>query len=207
MLLFQRQIHLSGGPPAMAWANEVTASVQKHAQSPVSLWLGSYGMAPGWIAWSAPIESLSQVDELNAATAADADHMALIAQGAEFVNDAEPDRLLALVSGELEGQAAVGSYVEAARAVAAPGKWGAAGEWAVHVAGVYTEVTGLPVVVASTVAGPMGEMSWLVRHDDGVSIETAIGKTMASEAYMAELERGGEFFLPGATQVYGQRIA
>lgn len=207
MLLFQRQLRVTGGPNAVAWATEVTASVQQHAPTPVTLWMGAFGMPAGSIAWSAPIESLSQVDELNAAAAADADHSALVAKAADFVADVEADRLLALVSGEIEGQAAVGSYVGAARAVAAPGKWNAAGEWAVHIAGVYTEVTGLSVVVGSTVAGPMGEFTWMIRHDDAASVETAIGKTMASEKYATEIEGGGEFFLPGATQIYGQRIA
>ena len=207
MLLFQRQLRLTGGPAAMAWATEVTASVQKHAASPVSLWVGSFGTPVGSVVWSSPIEALGQVDDLNAAAVADTDHQALLAKGADFAGEAEPDRLLALVSGELEGQAAVGSYVGAVRALAAPGKWLAAGEWAAHIAGVYTEVTGLNVVVASTVAGPMGEMSWLVRHDDAASIEAAIGKTMASEKYMTEVEGGGDLFQPGATQVYGQRIA
>lgn len=68
-------------------------------------------------------------------------------------------------------------------------------------------MTGLDVVVASTVAGPMGEISWLVRHENASSIEAAIGATMGSEKYLAEIEGGGEFFLPGATQIYAQRAA
>jgi hypothetical protein len=207
MLLFQRQLRVTGGPTAMAWATEVTAAVNKHATSEVSLWMGAYGMPAGSIAWSAPLESLTQVDDLNAAMAADADMAALQAKAPDFVADVEPDRLLALVAGEITDSAPVGSYVGAARAHALPGKWGGAGEWAVHIAGVYAEVTGLNVVVTSTVAGPMGEITWLVRHENAASIEAAIGATMASEKYMGEVEGGGEFFESGATQIYGQRMA
>lgn len=191
----------------MAWAVETTAGVAKHATSPISLWAGSFGMPVGSIAWSAPMGSLSEADDLNAAMAADADLAALVGKGADFIRDVEPDRLLALVDGEITDSAAIGSYVGVVRAAAAPGKWGAAGAWAVHIAGVYAEVTGLNVVVASTAAGPMGELSWLVRHENSASIEAAIGATMGSEKYMTEVEGGGEFFLPGATQGYGQRMA
>lgn len=191
----------------MAWAMEVTAGVNQHATSEVSLWAGSYGAPVGSYGWSAPLEHLSQVDDLNAAMAGDAALSAKIGEGANYVADVEPDRLLALAHGEITESAPVGSYVGLVRAQAAPGKWVAAGGWAVHIAGVYSEVTGLDVIVASTVAGPMGEISWLVRHADSSSVEAAIAATMSSDKYITEVEGGGEFFLPGAIQMYAQRIA
>jgi hypothetical protein len=139
--------------------------------------------------------------------AADAEVATLTAKGADFIADVDDDRLLAIVAGEITDSAAVGSYVGAVRGLAAEGQWGAAGEWAAHIAGVYTEVTGLNVVVASTVAGPMGEISWLVRHENAASIEAAIGATMGSEKYLTEVDAGGGLFQPGVTQVYVQRVA
>jgi hypothetical protein len=207
MLLFQRRMRLTGGAAAAAWAVEVTAGVNKHSASEVTLWTGAFGMPVGTIAWSAPIEALSQVGDLNAAMGADADLTALVAKGADFVAEADDDRLLAIVAGEITGNSAVGSYVGAVRAMAAPGKWGAAGAWAAHIAGVYSEVTGLNVVVTSTVAGPMGEIAWWVRHENASSIEAAIGATMGSERYLTEVDGAGELFMPGATQTYAQRIA
>ena len=207
MLLFNRMLRVTGGAAAAAWAAEVTAGVNKHSVSEVSLWRAAFGAPVGTIAWSAPVESLGQVDDLNAATAADADLAALTAKGAEYVAEAEPDRLLALVHGEVTSSAPVGSYMGAVRATAAPGQWVGAGAWAAHIAGVYSEVTGLNVVVTSTVAGPMGEMSWFVRHENSASVEAAIAATMSSEKYMNEVNSGGEFFVPGATQMYAQRMA
>jgi hypothetical protein len=205
MLLFQRQMRLTGGAPAAAWAAEVTAGVNSHSASEVSLWMGTFGTPAGTIAWSAPLEALSQVDDLNAAMGADADLTALVAKGADFVAEADADRLMAIVSGEITDSAPVGSYVGAVRATAAPGKWGAAGTWAAEIAGIYSEVTGLNVVVTSTVAGPMGEISWLIRHENASSIEAAIGATMGSEKYLTAVDGGGELFMPGATQLYAQR--
>ena len=207
MMLFQRAMRLAGGPAAGAWAAEITAAVNKHSVSEVSLWAGSFGTPVGSIVWSAAIESLSQFEDLNAAMAADEEIAALSTKGAGFIADVEVDRLMAIVGGEITGSAAVGSYVEATRALAAVGQWTAAGEWAAHIAGVYTEVTGLNVVVTSTVAGPMGEITWLVRHENTASIEAALAASMGSEKYMTEVNGAGEFFLPGASQVYGQRLA
>lgn len=42
---------------------------------------GAFGSPVGTIGWSAPIEALSQVDDLNAAMGADADLTALVAKG------------------------------------------------------------------------------------------------------------------------------
>ena len=207
MMLFQRQMRLAGGPAAGAWAAEITAAVNRHSVSEVSLWAGAFGMPVGSIAWSAPVESLSEFEDLNAAMAADGEIAALSTKGAGFIADVDVDRLMAIVGGEITDSAAVGSYVEATRALAAPGQWNAAGEWAAHIAGVFTEVTGLNVVITSTVAGPMGEITWLVRHENTASIEAALGASMGSEKYMTEVNGAGEFFLPGATQVYGQRLA
>lgn len=207
MLLYQRMLRVTGGPAATAWATEVTAGVNEHAAAPVSLWAGAFGAPAGTIAWSAPLESLSQFADLNAKMAADTALAGKVSESSNYVADVEPDRLLALAHGEITDSAPVGSYVGAVRAQAAPGKWVAAGGWAVHIAGVYSEVTGLDVVVTSTVAGPMGEITWLVRHADASSIEAAIGATMSSDQYIGEVESGGEFFLPGAAQMYAMRIA
>lgn len=207
MLLFQRLLRTTGGAAATAWAAEVTAGVNRHATGEVALWRGAFGSPVGTIGWSSWLESLGQVDDLNASMAGDADLMALVAKGADFVADADPDRLLAIVHGGIEGSAPLGSYVGAVTAHAAPGKWTEAGAWAAHIADVYSEVTGLNVAVGSTVAGAMGEMTWLVRHDNPASIEAAIAATMSSQRYANEVNGGGDFFLPGATQIYAQRIA
>lgn len=190
----------------MGWAAEITAAVNQHAVSEVSLWAGAFGMPAGSVAWSAPLESLSQVEDLNTAMAADADATALSAKAADFIADVDDDRLLAIVAGEITGSAAVGSYVGAVRGLAAEGQWGAAGAWAAHIAGVYTEVTGLDVVVTSTVAGPMGEISWLVRHENAASIEAATAATMGSEKYLTEVDAGGGLFQPGVAQIYARRV-
>lgn len=207
MLLFQRMLRVTGGPAATAWAVDVTAGVNKHATAEVSLWVGAFGAPAGTIAWSVPLEKLSQVDDLNAKMAADGDLGAKISESATYVAEVDPDRLITLIHGEITDSAPVGSYVGAVRAVAAPGKWAAAGAWAAHIAGVYSEVTGLDVVVGATTAGPMGEYSWYVRHADADSIQAAMAATMGSEKYVGEVEGGGEFFMPGAVQMYAQRLA
>lgn len=207
MLLFQRMLRVTGGPAATAWAMEMNEIVNKHATSEVSLWMGSYGAQPGTLGWSTMLESLGQVDEFNGKMAADSDAHAKMADAANYVAEADADRLITLVHGEITESAAVGSYVGMVRAMAAPGKWAAAGAWAVEIAGIYSEVTGLDVVVGATSAGPMGEYSWFVRHDDSNSVQASMAATMGSEKYVVEVEKGGEFFMPGAVQMVAQRLA
>lgn len=207
MLLFQRMLRVTGGPAATAWAMEVNEIVNRHATSEVSLWMGSYGAQPGTLGWSTMLENLSQVDEFNGKMAADADAHAKMAEAANYVAEADVDRLITLIHGSVTDSAPVGSYVGAVRAVAAPGKWAAAGAWAVEIAGIYAEVTGLDVVVGATSAGPMGEYSWFVRHTDADGVQASMAATMGSEKYITEVEKGGEFFMPGAVQMVAQRLA
>lgn len=62
-------------------------------------------------------------------------------------------------------------------------------------------------LVTATVAGPMFEYTWGVRHATAASVDEATAKVMASDSYAAEVDSAGGLFHPGAAQVYAQRLA
>lgn len=207
MYLFQRQLRVMGGASAIGWAMEITHRVQEVTEMPVALWMGHVGFPNGTIAWSAPVDGMAQLTEMNDRIQADeAVSKLVVAHGREFVVDVMPDRLSIILHGEVTGAAPIGSYIGGVVANAAPGKWGAAGVWAPKIAEMYTEITGKDVVVTATTAGNMGEFSWYVRHEDGASIDAAIAATLTHEGYNAELDKSGDLFQPGATWGYARRI-
>lgn len=207
MQVFTRQIRLLGGAEAAAWAIEVTERAREASGLPISLWVGTVGLPTGSYAWSTPVEGLAQMAAGTEQMNTDPELAALVAKGRQFIADVLPDRLLQIVHGEIAGPAAVGSYMGSVSAVAANGQGATAGAWAVKIADVSTGVTGLPVVVVSTVSGPMFEFGWFVRYATAADFDEANAKIMASDAYRAEVDNGSGLFLPGANQVVAQRIA
>lgn len=208
MYLFQRQLRVMGGSAAVGWAMEITSRVQEVTEVPLSLWVGQAGTPTGTLAWSMPTEGMAHLTEMNDRLQADDDlNKLVIDHSRDFVVEVMPDRLAMIIHGEVTDQAPVGSFVGAVTSRALPGKWTEAGAFATSIADMYTGITGLPVVVAATTAGAMGEYGWFVRHADGASIDAATAATMTDERYAAELDRAGDLFEPGAAFIYGRRVA
>ena len=207
MQVFTRQLRLVGAAEAAAWAVEVTAKAQAASGMPISLWVGSVGLPSGSYAWSTPIEGMAQMSEATDKMNSDDGLAALVAQGRDYVAEVMPDRVHQLIHGEVAGPAPVGSFMGSVTAVAAEGQGQAAGAWAVKIADVWAGVTGISPVVTTTVAGPMFEYTWFVRHATAASIDDATAKIMASAEYAAEVDGAAGLFHPGAAQVYARRLA
>lgn len=192
----------------MAWAGEM-AELVRSTGLPVSLWQGQWGTEPGSIVWSAPIESIAQMADFNQAIVGNQGYLDLLAKGveAQYIADFQPDRVVQLIHGDITEPAPIGCFVGAVNAVATDGRWSEAGAWAVKIAEMWGGLTGISPIVTTTIAGSMGEFSWLARHDDAASIDASVGKVMASTEYAAELDAAGGLFRPGVTQVYVQRVA
>lgn len=207
MQVFTRQLRLAGAAEAAAWAIAVTEKARNVSGLPISLWTGSVGLPTGSYAWSSPVEGMAQMTQANDKMNADADLSALVGQGTDYVAEVMPDRLHQIIHGEIAGPAEVGSFMGSVAAVAAEGQGQAAGAWAVKIADIWNSVTGISPVVTTTLAGPMFEYTWFVRHATAASIDEANNKIMASAEYTAEVDGAGGLFHPGAAQVYARRIA
>ncbi len=191
----------------MAWAVSVTEKANEHAENPISLWVGSFGLPNGAIAWSTMMDDLGAAGRFNEKMMGDPAAVQLVEGGTDHVQEIMPDTLSMVIHGEIAGPSPVGAYIGAVSAVAAPGQLEAAGEWAVAAANTYTDVTGLPAVVAAVVAGPFGQFNWYVMHDDVASVQQSIMATAGSDAYRTMLNSGGGIFQPGASQMFAQRVA
>lgn len=191
----------------MAWAMQVTEKANEHSQTPITLWSGRFGLPFGAVAWSTIVEDLTTGEEFNGKMAADADAVALLEAGSAHVLDRQPDTLSMVIHGAITERTPLGGYLGVVNATATPGNLTAAGAWAVSAADTYTSITGLAVVVTTTMAGGFGEFGWIVQHQDSASVQASIMATASSDAYREMLESGGQLFHPGAVQAFAQRIA
>ncbi|HUF34042.1 MAG TPA: hypothetical protein VMN58_12630 [Acidimicrobiales bacterium] len=76
-----------------------------------------------------------------------------------------------------------------------PGRMADATGWAVDLTGRVNQVTGLRVGLWTTMFSPgVGTMAWSTFVPDLMTLDEANGKLMADQAFLAEVERGGEIF-------------
>jgi hypothetical protein len=187
------------------WAAEITKTVQD-AGGVTSLWVGGPGWSAGTVAWSSLVDSFAAMEQMTDAVSSHAGYLSLLGQANEHMASLEPDVLLEIVHGAVTSPAPVGSYVGGVSAMVNPDRAAEAMGWAVQVADAWTETTGVPVIVATLVAGPMGGVEWLARHDDAASIDAANAKVAASASFAEVYAAGGGLFT-GGHQGYARRLA
>ena len=205
MYITRRMARVSGRP-GLEWASQITNVVQA-AGGRTSLWAGGPGSTIGTIAWSNLVDSFAAMVEATDRLNENAEYLALLAQGPQHVVSLEPDTMMQVVHGEITGQAEVGSFLGSVSATTNPDRAMEALAWAPVIADAWTAATGVPVVVATNVAGPMDTVQWLVRFDDAAAIDEANGKIAASSDYREVYATGAGLFAADSNQMYARRIA
>jgi hypothetical protein len=204
MYIARRMARLSdmGG---MQWATDVAKAVQD-AGGMTSLWAGGPGSTFGTVAWSTMVDSFAAYAEFADNLSTDAAYLELAAQGDGHIDTMEADVLMQVVHGELTGQAPVNSYLQAVTAQINPDRSADAVTFAAQIADAWTAATGVSAVVATYVAGSMGEVNWLARHDNASSIDAA-NAAIAESASYAEATAGGAGLFTDGNVMYARRIA
>jgi hypothetical protein len=193
------------GMDGMQWAAEITKAVQQ-AGGMTSLWAGGPGSVPGTVAWSSLVDSFASLEQMGDALLGSADYVSLLAQAGQHVASIEPDVMMEIVHGAITGQAELGSYIGAVNATVNPDRGPEALAWAVQIADAWAETTGVPVVVVTNAAGPMGGVGWLARHADAASIDASNAK-IAGSASFAEVYGAGAGLFTDGHQMYARRVA
>ena len=204
-MYIMRRRAIVAGLAGLEYATTITEVVQA-AGVPVSMWIGGVGTVPGSVAWSVPVESVAQWAAYSDALLADATYRERSAVGREFIESMEADELMQIVHGEIDRPAEVGQYVTSVEATMHPERSAQAAAFAPEVAAAWSEVTGLPALVATNAAGSMNTISWLARHDDAASIDAANAAIAASSDYAEVLAKGDGLFTSG-THAFARRAA
>lgn len=204
-MYISRRIGRLSNVGSMQWAADVTAAVQA-AGAMTSLWAGGPGSTFGTVAWSTMVDSFAAQAALNETLAGNALFQSLVAQANDHIEELEADVLMQIVHGELTGQAPVGSYLMSITATVNPDRADEAMAFAGDIADAWTAVTKIDAVVATYVAGPMGEVNWLARLGDAKAVDRANAKIAKSKKY-ADVAAGGAGLFTDGIQQYARRVA
>ena len=207
MFIFQRMMRVTGGSAAYAWAAEVTAAVNTHSASEVSLWVGSFGYPVGTIGWSAAVEHLSELEQVNEAMTLDANLNALVDRGAQYVAETSPDRILSIVHGTPSGDTPVGSYVGMSRVIASPDRVADAVAAATRLGDMVTRMSDINVVITATSAGPVNELTLFTAYKSSADIERGWAARAQSQEWATEFANASKLFEPGTSIGYARRFA
>ena len=72
--------------------------------------------------------------------------------------------------------------------------------WSTKVAQYVTDATGVGGTVTISKAGPMFQVSWLGGVQDGAQLDEVDGKLNGDANYLAMIEAGSQYFIPGSSQ-------
>jgi hypothetical protein len=208
MRLFTRTVHFAG--PALevaAYAAEMRAYVAGATGVDVGLWNVQFGAPLGTMVYSARVDGLAQLTEINDTLIADPVYHEKLAQGADYVNGPTEDALAEPLHGG-EGDAPVGTVITATRAVMIGGRYTEALAWGVEMAIHSEKVTGYPVGFFLESFGTFGSVAWIGGAPDAAAADAAGSALNADAVYLEKLGDVGQLFVPmSGSRTMATRVA
>ncbi len=202
MLLFSRQVTLTGSPKrTLPWATEITAYVNSHSSLDVSLWASNFGYPLGTMAWTAMVESQSQLAAGTASLLADPGYLDLIDGAADLVTTPGEDQLAELIHGTPGEPGGIGSIAQVTTAAAIVDQMASAIGFAVDIAQHIEGVTGTPIFVLTNLFGGMGGVSWISVQPDMEAVDMARAKMQTDSSYLERVAKTKGLFIPGSGHV------
>jgi hypothetical protein len=204
MFLFSRQIQTRGDVRKVApWATQMCELVNRKSELDVSLWATVYGAPLGTIAFTTLVQSQTSLEAGSASLILDDEYLDHAVAGEDFVIGSPEDALVEIIhtSGGEYRRADVGSVANLTTAVVSPGKYGAAGIWAV-------EIADLPSIVGTATAGQFGTLAWVSTVPDMAASDQAAEQLNKDPRYLQKLDEISGLFVEGTgLRVISRRIA
>ena len=200
MFLFTRTAQLTGPlREAMGWAAEITANVNSHGGSHVSLWNSAYGQPVGRVVWSMWVPSMADVTSMFMTLNADEGYHALLGKGRDYLAAPAEDELRQLVQGTPpDATPPVGAVTVRTTATVANGQYVEALAWGADMSAHVESVTGQRSLFLMDSFGPFGQVTWFTLSADTAAAEAANNAINADPDYLGRLADVATLFLPGS---------
>jgi hypothetical protein len=200
MYLFTRTVQLAGPlRDVMGWAGEITANVNSHGGSHVSLWHSTYGQPVGRFAWSMWADSMADVQSLFMTLMADEGYHDVLAKGRDYLAAPAEDELRQLVHGTPpDATPPAGAVTVRTSATIANGQYVEAMAWGAEMSAHVESVTGQRSFFFLDSFGPFGQVTWFTLSADIATAEAATNAINADADYLGRLADVGTLFLPGS---------
>jgi hypothetical protein len=176
-----------------------TRDVIKAAGGEATAWVATTGAPIGAFGISLRVDGLAQLTELQQKFAASADYNAATSQMTDLL--AGPtETFFNQVIGAAGDATAPSPFVSITRSTVMNGHLADALGWSTEVLEFIHGVTGLSGVLTTAAAGSFFDVSWIFSAASAAEGDAANDKLMAESDYIALIDRGGSFFVPGSAQ-------
>lgn len=190
MYLFSRRARLANGNArkAMNWALDITERATQTTGLEFSLYAQVLSPEVGTMVWSTFLPDLATFEAATDKLNVDDAYLAVLDEGASFMDGGADDGLTQLVHGEMDPTRRV-EYVTVNRAVCATGQLTRGVAIGIGIAQQAEKISGVPTLFALDVTGSYGAVSWFTGHDNIGSMEAAEQKLMADPSWAESIDR------------------
>ncbi len=200
MHLFTRTVTMTGSlPKAMAYCADIRGYVSEKLGQDIGLWSANFGAPHGTMVFSARVEGLAHLAEMNTTLMSDETYLDKLEAGAEFRGIPGTDALARPLNADLAAGTTppVGAVAIVTTATAANGHMTDAVEWGLEIAAHAGNVGGVPIMVLASAFGEFGQLGWLSVTPDAATAQAATDAVNADEGYLKMINDAGDLFVPG----------
>lgn len=209
MYRFARSAILTGNPvKSTGWAVTIAEKVNQISEVPVTLWASTLSTPLGLVAWTANVESVTEIEATDAKLAVDSGFLDLQSAGAEYIIPGSAGDSLATVIFQTAG-AESGSfhYASVTTAQVMPGQFRRGIELGVEFAQKAHDLSGLETSFETAVTGNMGTVTWAAVADSLEQLQRGEDAINGDESFIAKIDtEGSKVYQPTATVSYFHRL-
>lgn len=209
MYRFTRMARLTGNPTkSIEWAVTIAEKVNQISETPVSLWTSVLSPAVGLCAWTTTVDSVAEIETLDAKLVVDSGFVALQAAGSEHIIPGSINDSLATIIYETpRAQSGTFHYASITAAQVQPGQFRRGVDLGVEFAQKAHALTGLETSFEAAVTGNMGTITWALAADTIEQLQRGEDTLNGDETFLKMIDtEGAKAYQPNATVSYLRRL-
>lgn len=209
MYRFTRTAQLTGNPPkSIEWAVTIAEKVNQISEVPITLWTSVLSPAVGLCSWTTTVDTVAEIETLDAKLLVDNGYLALLAAGTEhIIPGAVNDSLSTIIYATPGAQDGSFHYASATTAQVQPGQSRRGVELGVEFAQKAHALTGLETSFEAAVTGNMGTITWALAADSLEQLQRAEDTLNGDETFLKLIDtEGAKAYQPNATVSYFRRM-
>jgi len=188
MYLLARRGTVARGPEAQKWAVDIGAAAAEGLGVNVNTWAHVLSPGVGTMTWTSLWPDLSALEKGFEALMGDANYLALVAKGPEFVSGGIDDLLYQIVY-EGSGPQVDTKYASSVTAVCAPGNFARGMLGGIEIAQRAEQATGVSTGFLAAQTGAYGRVTWLGGYETIEAFEAAQQKLAADTGFIEFLDQ------------------
>lgn len=209
MYRFARMAQLTGNPTkSIEWAVTIAEKVNQISETPFTLWTTVLSPAVGLCAWTTTVDTVAEIDTLDAKLIVDSGFLALQAASTEHVIPGSVNDSLSTIIHETPlAQSGTFHYASITSAQVQPGQFRRGVELGVEFAQKAHALTGLETSFEAAVTGNMGSITWAMVADTIEQLQRGEDTMNADETFLKLIDtEGAKAYQPNATVSYFRRL-